>query len=105
MDNTKMEVSFFDAASQSGDIAQTIAEITFPCTVQQYYDYFIADKSTLYGIRQHLEKKQAENIQITDWKRNEELQRDVREIRAYIKVEKVPLLNRANLHQIQTLKR
>jgi len=75
MDRSKLEISFFDAAAQSGESMQTIAEITFPCTVQQYYDYFLADKCSLFGIRQHFEKKQAENIQITEWKKNDELQR------------------------------
>lgn len=104
MDKSQLEVSFFNPES-SADSQQTIAEITFPCSVQQYYDYFLKDKSTIYGILQHLEKKQAQNIEITEWKRNEELGREVREIRAYIKVEKVPMMSRANLYQIHTLKR
>ena len=75
-------------------------EIVFPCSVDQFYDYFFADDADLYSRKMHLESKKGHHIVMTPWKKNEELQAEVREITGIIKVKGVPLMSEAHLNQV-----
>lgn len=47
-----------------------MVEVQLPCSIQQYYDFFIADNAKVYSRKKHLEFKGGENVVITDWRKN-----------------------------------
>ena len=52
-----------------------------------------------------MESKKGYNIVVTPWKRDEELDSDVREVTGIIKVKGVPLMSEARMNQVWMLTR
>lgn len=48
-----VEVDFFNKEVSFSD-KQTLAKIYFPCSVQQYFDFFLSDKASLLSCAQYL---------------------------------------------------
>lgn len=55
-----------------------MVELILPCSLEQFYTFFLADDATVYPRNKHLEFKKATNIVVTPWKKNEELGADIR---------------------------
>lgn len=53
-----MEVDFFNNEVSLKD-KQTLTKIYFPCSVQQYYDFFLSDKASLLSCDKYLELKKS----------------------------------------------
>ena len=104
LDDSQMEISLF---KDTGADRQSIKmlEIVFPCSIQHFYDFFLADEAELYGRKKHLESRKAHTIQCSKWVLNEELQAETREVTAVIKVNGVPLLKEARMSQVWMLTR
>lgn len=75
-----------------------------PCTVPQFYDFFISDKASVYHRRKHLELRKSREIKITEWRKSEELESEVREVSAIIKVKGVPFKTEATMNSVWMLK-
>ena len=46
-EGSAVEVDFFGKEFSSSGEKQTVTKITFPCSVEQYYDFFLSDKASL----------------------------------------------------------
>jgi hypothetical protein len=103
-DGAELEIKQFKEAGADNQHVKML-EIVFPCSVEQFYDFFLADEALLYGRRQHLETRKAHTIVVSPWKKNEELQAETREISAVIKVKGVPLMSEARMNQVWLLTR
>ena len=104
-EGSTVEVDFFNKEVAQPGNKHTLAKISFPCSLQQYYDFILADKATLLSFSEYLELRGAEAIKLTDWRKSEELGREVREVNAVIRVSGVPLMSQARMHQIHTMSR
>lgn len=104
LDDSNMEIDFFNKEVSLSD-KQTLAKITFPCSIDQYFDFFLADEASLFSASDYLVFKKAENVKATKWIKNDEFDRYVREVSAVIKVTGVPLRSEARMHQIQSMTR
>ena len=82
-----------------------VTEIILPCSVEQYFEYFIEDKATAYPRKKHFESKGGFNIVVTEWKQNKELGAQVREMNLIIRVVGVPFKNTAGMSQVWQLKK
>jgi hypothetical protein len=53
LDNSEMEINIF---KETGADRQQIKmlEIVFPCSVENFYDFFLGDQAELYGRKHHL---------------------------------------------------
>lgn len=50
---------------------QKMLELVIPCSVEQFFTFFLADDAEVYPRRKHLELKKATRIVTTHWKRND----------------------------------
>ena len=76
-----------------------------PCSVKQFYEFFLSEKAVVYNRKKHLESRNSRDIVLTEWRNNEELQSEIREITATIKVTGVPLLKEAGMSQVWMMKK
>ena len=101
-DESEMEVSIFKEKGLDKEPIKML-QIVFPCSVQQFYQFFYADSAEVYPRSKHLEMKKAHSITVTPWKRNEELKAETREVSAVLKLVGVPLLSEAKMNQVWLL--
>ncbi len=73
--------------------------------MEQYYNFFLADNATVYPRKRHLELRESKDITVTQWRKSEELDSEVKEINALIRVNGVPFLNYAHMSQVWQLKK
>lgn len=48
-----VEANFFNQETIDSS-KQKIVDLVLPCTVQQFYDFFLCDKATVYNRKKHL---------------------------------------------------
>jgi hypothetical protein len=82
---------------------QKMLEIVLPCSVDQFYKFFLADDANVYSRKKHLEFKKATQVVATPWKPNEEMNAEVRELNAMLKVKGVPFKSEAPMNQVWLL--
>lgn len=56
IDEGQVEVNFFNAQAVETE-KQKIVEIILPCSVKQFYEFFLSDKATVYNRKKHLESR------------------------------------------------
>ena len=78
-------------------------EIVLPCSVDQFYSFFLADGANVYSRVKHLEVKKATQIVATPWKQNSEMNAEVRELTAIMKLKGVPFKSEAPMNQVWLL--
>ncbi len=52
-DNSEVEISLFQEKGSEREPVKML-EIVFPCSVEQFYDFFLADNANLYSRKKHL---------------------------------------------------
>jgi hypothetical protein len=65
-----MEINLFNPEKVETE-KQKMIEIVLPCSVDQFYNFFLADDATVYSRKKHLEVKKSTQIITTPWKQNE----------------------------------
>jgi hypothetical protein len=69
LDEASMEINLFNAEKVETE-KQKMLEIVLPCSVDQFYSFFLADDAAIYSRKKHLEIKKATNVVATSWKKN-----------------------------------
>lgn len=69
LDDSNMEIDFFNSEVSLSD-KQTLAKINFPCSIDQYFDFFLSDDASLLSAADFLSFKDAKNIKATKWVKN-----------------------------------
>lgn len=49
---------------------QKVVEHILPCSVDQFYDFFLADNAEVYDRKKHLEKRNSHSINVTEWRKS-----------------------------------
>lgn len=104
LDDGNVQANFFNPQVVDSE-KQKIVEHILPCSVDQFYDFFLADNAEVYDRKKHLEKRNSHSINVTEWRKSAQLDSEVREVTAMIKVVGVPFLNFAGMSQVFMLKR
>ena len=102
LDDASIEINLFDTAAVEAE-KQKMLEVVLPCSVEQFYNFFLADDANVYSRKQHFDFKKARNFVIGPWKMNEEMGAEVRELSAMIKVSGVPFKSEAPVSQVHML--
>jgi hypothetical protein len=69
LDDANVEVNLFKAELVETE-KQKMLEVVLPCSVEQFYNFFLSDDATVYSRKKHLEFKKGENVVMTPWKKN-----------------------------------
>lgn len=64
MDEGQVEANFFNPRAVESE-QQKIVEIQFPCSVEQFYNFFLADNANVYPRKKHLQFKGGKDIKQT----------------------------------------
>ena len=94
-----MEINLFNPDKVETE-KQKMLEIVLPCSVEQFYRFFLADDASVYSRKKHLEFKKGREVIPTPWKQNTETNGEVRELTAIIKVTGVPFKSEASMSQV-----
>ena len=76
LDEANVEINFFNPQIVDAE-KQKIIEIVLPCSLEQFYNFFVGDEA-IYSRKKHLEGKKATNMVCTPWKKNDEMNAEMR---------------------------
>jgi hypothetical protein len=64
LDEGNIVANFFNPQSIESE-KQKIAEFNLPCSIDQFYQFFLDDKASVYSRKKHLEFNLAERVLIS----------------------------------------
>lgn len=103
LENADVEVAFLDGKNAEGE--QEICKLTFPFTLEKFYEFFIADDA-VYSLLDHRQLSGDTDIQLSKWQPMEDNYGSFqRELKTVIKLVDVPFKDKSRLHKLQTHKK